>query len=226
MRFRDRLRDVKSFFFTFGIATALCALFGAVWTFYPDLISPLVQGPVRIDVIEYILCISPVICAGFLHGYRKDLLSRREKLDYAAFYLQLYAVCGIIMGVCFWDNIIIVYRVLGPEHLNLSAQMEIQFIFVWFLDISTYRFFTLIYLVVGFLGILYVRKRSSYVALLLFWIYIFSSLVFGYLFGLSITPNGFFTNEIAVYSLLAVFLGGIFGGIFILMKKRWEKEFL
>ncbi len=104
--------------------------------------------------------------------------------------------------------------------------LEIQFTPIWFLDILTYRFFTLIYLVVGFCGTLYVCKRTSYVALLLFWNYSFNSFVFGYLIGLSITPSGFFTNEIAVYSLMAVQFGGILGGIFIFVKKRWEKEFL
>lgn len=233
--FKQRVLEVKSFFISYAIATVLYAIFGIVWIFFPHIISIINDfleklGPAaRIDFFLYLICIIPVAIAGFAHGYRKLQDSQdgagRSRIDSGLYYLQLYTLVGFIYGPCIWDNIILFYRILSPEHVNLASPMEIQFVFVFFLTISLYRFFTIIYVIVGTYFILYVRKRSQILWVYLFFIYIYSSLVIGLFFGLEINPKSFFSEAIGIYLLSALLIFAIIAILYSFIKPYKEKVF-
>ncbi len=228
MTFNQRVLDIKSFFLAFSIATIIYAILAYFWVFFPEIFTNL-EMPMRIDFIMYLLCIIPVSIAGFFHGYRKNIQrldqTIKQRLDRGFYYLQLYSLVGLIYGPCIWDNIVIIYRVVGPEHLNLAAQMEIQFIFVFFLSISGYRFFTIIYVIVGSYFLIYIRKRSQIVWVYLFFIYIYSSLVIGIIFGLDLYPTSFLSEAIQIYVLYALIIFGIVSGIYLIIKHKKDKLF-
>ena len=223
---KQRFLDVKSFFISFGIATVLTAIFGYLYIFHPELFE---ISFIRIDFIQYLICAVPIMIAGFLHGYRKvDAIgedTRFSRIDHGLYYLQLYTLVGWIYGPCIWDNILIIYRVLGPEHLDLAAQMEIQFVFIYFLTISVYRFFTIIYVVAGTYFLLYVRKRSQILWVYLFFLYIYSSLVIGYIFKLNLSPTSLFSEAILIYVLSALVIFAVVLGLHLYIKRYREKEF-
>ena len=231
--FKQRVLEVKSFFISYAIATVLYAIFGIVWIFFPDIVIVIDEFlmklglPARIDFFLYLICVIPVAIAGFAHGYRKlqdsQKGTRRSRIDSGFYYLQLYTLVGLIYGPCIWDNIIIFFRNLSPE--QLGYQMEIQFVFVFFLTISLYRFFTIIYVIVGTYFILYVRKRSQILWVYLFFIYIYSSLVIGSFFGLSLYPESFVSEEILVYVIGALVIYEIIAILYSFIKPYKEKVF-
>ncbi len=233
--FKQTVIEVKSFFFSFAIATVICAIFGYLWVFYPGVVASVDEFfrnlgiPARIDFVQYFICVLPIAIAGFLHGYKKPQTSKIEtrwsRIDNGFFYFQLYTMVGLIYGPCIWDNIIILYRVIGPEHLNLAAQMEIQFIFIFFLSISAYRVFTILYVIVGTYFVLYVRKRSQILCVYLFFIYIYSSLVIGLILGLNLYPTSFYSEAIRIYLLSALIILVIIVLLSYLIKRYKEKMF-
>lgn len=226
---KQRLLGVKSFFLAYIIATLLYATFGYIWVFHPEVVAFLEGLPLRIDFVAYLICTIPVAISGFVHGYRKAAESPdatpRSRLDSGFYYLQLYSLVCLTFGPFFWDNIIVVYWQIGIPGLNLAAQMEIQFIFVYFLTLSSYRFFTLIYVIMGTYFLLYVRKRSQIFWVYLFFLYIGSSLAIGIAFGLNIYPTTLFSEPILVYALSALGMFVIVLGLYLFVRHYKEKEY-
>ncbi len=226
---RQTITTVKPFFISFGLATGLYTLFSYLWAYHPEILEPLTKIPFRLDFLMYLLCAVPIAVAGFIYGYKRVSESQKcyvsSQIDSGLYYLQLYTLVGLIYGPCIWDNITIIFRVLGPEHLDLSAQMEIQFIFVFFLTISAYRFFTILYVIVGSIFLFYVRKRSQILWVYLFFLYIYSSLAIGILFKLDIYPTSLFSNAIGIYALSALLIFGITFGLFLIIKRYKESDF-
>ncbi|NVM53075.1 MAG: hypothetical protein HWN66_05185 [Candidatus Helarchaeota archaeon] len=234
-KFKQRILDVKSFFISFAIATILYTIFGYIWSFHPEIFAIFIDFfenlgiSARLDFILYMICVIPVMITGFFHGYRKSQEigkgTRRSKIDSGLYYLQLYTLVGFIYGPCIWDNIVIIFRVLGSEHLNLAVQMEIQFVFVFFLTISAYRFFTIIYVIAGTYFIIFIRKRSQILWVYLFFFYIYSSLAIGLIFGLDLFPTSFFSQAIQIYLLTALVIFAVIFGLYLLIRHYKEKVF-
>ncbi|MFX0100799.1 MAG: hypothetical protein ACFFCS_14585 [Candidatus Hodarchaeota archaeon] len=236
---REKMLDGKSFFKLFSISTLIYAIFGYFWFFHQNafgaLNSLLVSSPIpiRVDFIGYVACAAPIMIGGFLHGYKlknskaleKEGRSKQAKWHNGLFYMQLFALIGFIYGPCIWDNIIIIYRVLGPEQLDLSHQMEIQFIFVYFLNISAYRFFTVLYVVAGTCFLFRVQKRSQLPWVYLFCCYIYSSLVVGIYLGLDIYPKSFFSRDILVYIIVATIATCIALISNLIIARKFEMDF-
>ena len=221
-RLINRLIELRIYFIGFLIITALYTIFSILIILFPEI---LISFPIRADFIGYLLMGAIIFLFGFTFGFKKCKDGKKEKIDYGFFYGLLFFIASMQMAVCIFDNIVIVIRVYGPEQLNLDLPMEIQFIFVYFLTISQYRFFTIIYLVSGLISILYIRKRSTMILAMWFTTYIYSSLIFGYLFQMPIGIPYLTFLHLIIYIFLNIIVGIFFLIAFSLVRFKWDKSF-
>ncbi|MHA1149426.1 MAG: hypothetical protein ACTSR8_14410 [Promethearchaeota archaeon] len=217
-----KVKEQKQYGIGFTLITILYTILYIIVIYWATFLMLI---PIRIDFIAYLLMGGIIFFFGFHYGYKKLLDNKKEKIDSGIFYGLLYFVAAMQMGVCVFDNIIIIFRVFGPEHLDLNAPMEIQFIFIYFLTISQYRFFTLIYLFSGLSSLLYIKKRSTLILGFLFTFYIYSSLFLAFIFNLPILIPYLQIHHIIFYIWVNLIIGVIFFILFFIIKLKLDKVF-
>ncbi|MHA1282243.1 MAG: hypothetical protein ACTSQP_07000 [Promethearchaeota archaeon] len=216
-KFGTKFKEFRLFFIGFSLITILYTEF-AFLVIYTDIF---VGFPIRIDFVGYLLMGAIIFLFGFAFGYKK---SKRDK-DTGIFFGMLFFLVTMQIGVCIFDNIVIIMRVNSAESLDLNSPMEIQFICVYFLTIGQYRFFTILYLISGLICLFYVNKRSELVIALLFTLYIYSSLFLGYLFKIPIIIPYLKFPHLLFYIFANFLIGIIFLIIYSIVRIKFEKEF-
>ena len=218
----NRFKEIKLFFIGFLLITILYTIFYIVLLLNTEI---LVLIPIRADFLGYLLMGLTIFLFGFRYGSKKTSGNRKNKIDTGLFYGILFFISTMQMAVCIFDNIVILIRIYGPEQLNLDSPMEIQFIFIYFLTINNYRFFTIIYFISGLISILYIRKRSSLLLAIWFTTYIYSSLFFGYLLQIPIGIPFLNITHLITYIVLNLILGFLYLLIYIIIRFRYNKTF-
>ncbi len=218
----NRLKELKLYFIGFIIITVLYTFFSILVLLNTEILSIF---PIRADFLGYLLMGLIISIFGFRFGFKKFSGKKRDKVDAGLFYGMLFFISSMQIAVCIFDNIGILIRVYGPEQLNLDLPMEIQFIFIYFLTISQYRFFTIIYLVSGLISILYIRKRSTLLLAIWFTTYIYSSLFLGYILQMPIGIPYLNFSHLLTYIILNLILGMLFLIVFFVFRFKLDKSF-